>query len=94
MRADGTLFVVGAGGAGREALDIAAAAGREVIAFLDEFRAGEKVRGLEVLSPDEALPGAGYVLAVADAQVRARLAASLDHAGLDDLPRKRTLQQP
>jgi sugar O-acyltransferase (sialic acid O-acetyltransferase NeuD family) len=83
VRADGTLFVVGAGGAGREALDIAAACGREVTAFIDEFRAGEKVRGLEVLPPHEATPGAGYVLAIADAYVRARLAVVLDRTGLE-----------
>jgi sugar O-acyltransferase (sialic acid O-acetyltransferase NeuD family) len=79
---DGALYVVGAGGAGREALDIAAACGRDVIAFLDEFRAGEKVRGLEVLAPLEAPTGASYVIAIADARVRARLAAMLDGAGL------------
>jgi sugar O-acyltransferase (sialic acid O-acetyltransferase NeuD family) len=79
---DGALFVVGAGGAGREALDIAAACGRTVIAFLDEYRAGEKVRGLEVLPPLEAPAGASYVLAIADARVRGRLAGTLDQAGL------------
>lgn len=78
----GELFVVGAGGAGREALDIAAACGRDVIGFLDEFRAGEKVRGLEVLAPLEAPAGASYVIAIADARVRARLSAMLDRAGL------------
>ena len=80
---DGALFVVGAGGAGREALDIAIACGRDVIAFLDEYRAGEKVRDRVVLPPEEAPAGASYVIAIAAATVRARLAATLTDAGLD-----------
>ncbi len=79
---EGALFVAGAGGAGREALDIALACGREVVAFLDDFRAGEKVRGLEVLPPGEAPAGASYLVAIAEARVRERLASMLDRAGL------------
>jgi sugar O-acyltransferase (sialic acid O-acetyltransferase NeuD family) len=76
------LYIAGAGGAGREALDIAIACGREVTAFLDDFRAGEKVRGLPVRSPLEAQAGGSYVVAIAEARVRERLASMLDRMGL------------
>lgn len=48
----GRVYVVGAGGLGREALDAALAAGISITAFLDHRLAGEKVRGLPVLAPD------------------------------------------
>jgi sugar O-acyltransferase (sialic acid O-acetyltransferase NeuD family) len=76
------LHIAGAGGAGREALDIAIACGREVTAFLDDFRVGEKVRGLPVRSPLDAPPGACYVVAIAEARVRERLASMLDRMEL------------
>lgn len=76
------LYIVGAGGAGREAHDIATACGRDVIAFLDDFRAGVKVREHAVLLPQEAVPGTAYVVAIADARVRERLSSMLDRAGL------------
>lgn len=76
------LVVVGAGGAGREALDVALARGAAPVAFLDDGRAGEVVRGLPVLAPADAPAGAGYVIGIADPAVRRRLAALLDGLGL------------
>lgn len=77
-----SFFIAGAGGVGREALDAALAAGVTVDAFLDDGLAGTKVRGLPVLRPDEAAPGAAYLVGIADPAVRRRLVALLDGHGL------------
>ena len=78
-----TLYIVGAGGAGREVLDVCLAAGRSVVAFLDDAMAGETVRGVPVLSPDAAVSGARYVVAIADAHSRIRLADTLDALSME-----------
>lgn len=78
----GSLWLAGAGGVGREALDTALAAGVEVAGFLDEHRAGQTVRGLLVRRPDEAPAGASYLVAIADPHVRQRLAGLLEERGL------------
>jgi sugar O-acyltransferase (sialic acid O-acetyltransferase NeuD family) len=72
------FFIAGAGGAGREALDVALAAGRQVDAFLDDALADRVIRGHEVLRPEDAPSGAAYVVAIASAPVRRRLSALLD----------------
>jgi sugar O-acyltransferase (sialic acid O-acetyltransferase NeuD family) len=79
-----TLLIVGAGGVGREALDVALALGRTVDAFLDDGLAdGERrVRDLPVLRPDEAEAGAEFVIGIADPVARERLAALLVTNGL------------
>lgn len=82
MRDDGWLVIAGAGGAGREALDIAEALGREVVAFLDDGRAGTVVREHKVVGPRDAPPGTGYVVAIAAAGARRRLSGLLDARGL------------
>lgn len=76
-----TLVVVGAGGLGRETLDVALAVGRRVVAFLDERRADTQVRGLPVLHPNEVPAGAEYVVGIAAPDVRRRLAQRLDAFG-------------
>lgn len=76
------LYVVGAGGTGRETLDVALAAGVDVTAFLDERLAGSVVRGLPVLARSDPVAGSGYVIGIADPVVRRRLAAYLDGQGL------------
>lgn len=76
------LCIVGAGGLGRETLDAAIAFGVAVVAFLDDARAGQTVRGLPVTSPDEASPEDAYVIGIADPAVRLRLARRLDARGL------------
>ena len=77
------LYVVGAGGTGRETLDVALAAGLEVAAFLDDRLAGSELRGLPVLLPGQAPAGAGYVIGIADPVARRRLAALLEVQGLN-----------
>lgn len=75
------LYIAGAGGVGRETLDVALAAGARVVAFLDERRRGP-VRGLPVLAPTDAPAEAQYVVGVADPQVRRRLSVLLEERGL------------
>lgn len=78
----GSLVIVGAGGFGRETLDAVLASGRTPTAFLDDHRAGETVRGLQVRLPSEGVRGDEYLVAIADPVARRRLAAQLDAAGL------------
>lgn len=75
------LYICGAGGVGREALDAALAATLTVTAFLDDARAGEKVRGLPVLRPTDVDAG-DYLVGIAAPDARARLTRLLDERGL------------
>lgn len=77
----GALYVVGAGGLGRETLDTALAAEIRVTAFLDHHLAGEVVRGLPVLAPDSVTIGE-YVIGIADPAIRRLLSSILDGQGL------------
>ena len=76
-------MIAGAGGVGREAYDIALAAGVDVVAFLDDELAGRTVRGLPVLDPAEALAHMSYVIGIANPMARERLATRLDVLGLE-----------
>lgn len=76
------LYIVGAGGLGRETYDAALAAGITVSAFIDEWLTGTVVRGLEVLALAEAPTNAGYVVGIADPRVRRRLVPPLENRGL------------
>ncbi|MET9022551.1 hypothetical protein ABZV93_21480 [Actinopolymorpha sp. NPDC004070] len=91
-----TLFIVGAGGFGRETYDAVLAArdsapgnralgnGRTVtepVVFCDHVLAGEKTRGLPVVHPDEV--DDDFVVAISDPDVRARLSAELEGRGLN-----------
>lgn len=76
------LYIVGAGGVGRETLDAALASGLTVTAFLDDGLAGTQVRGLPVLAPSLSLRGARYVIGIADPRAREHLSALLDSRGL------------
>lgn len=75
------FVVVGAGGLGRECLDTAIALGTDVGAFVDDSRAGERVRGLPVVRPAGLVPGTRYLVAIADPSARHRLSALLDALG-------------
>ncbi|WP_354638991.1 NeuD/PglB/VioB family sugar acetyltransferase [Kitasatospora camelliae] len=75
------LWIAGAGGVGREALDTAVAAGVPVAGFLDDRAQGGTVRGLPVVVPAELPAGAPYLIGIADPAVRLRLAALLDGIG-------------
>ena len=88
-----TLYIVGAGGFGRETYD-AVLAGHESraaaptagpepaesVVFADHARAGECVRGLPVVHPDAV--DADFVVAIADTAVRSGLASGLAALGL------------
>ncbi|MGI8873682.1 MAG: acetyltransferase [Egibacteraceae bacterium] len=76
------LYIAGAGGFGRETLDAIVASGGSVTAFLDDRPRGVLCRGLPVRGPDEAAPGAGFVVDIADPVARGRLAALLSERGL------------
>lgn len=76
------LFIAGAGGFGRETLDVALALGLAVEAFLDDRLAGEQRRGLPVRSPEDAPAGANVVVAVSDPVARRALVERLRTGGL------------
>lgn len=76
------MVIVGAGGVGREALDVCLAADVPVTAFCDERLAGQRVRGLPVLAPAQTAAGEEYVIGIAAPAVRRRLSAELDSRGL------------
>jgi len=75
------LWIAGAGGVGREALDTALAAGVPVAGFLDDRAQGGTVRGLPVLAPAELPLGSRYLIGIADPAVRRRLSELLDGLG-------------
>jgi sugar O-acyltransferase (sialic acid O-acetyltransferase NeuD family) len=83
-RQDGAMafYVVGAGGVGRECLDVALAAEVVVTAFLDDALAGGTARGLPILAPKQAEAGADFIVGIADPAARSRLATLLVDAGL------------
>ena len=71
------LYIVGAGGFGRETLDACLAAGIPVTAFADDRLVAGKVRGLPV-TPVTSLPaGIAVIVAIADAAARRYLANRL-----------------
>lgn len=85
------LFIAGAGGFGRETYDAVLShttflpdpiADQFVVRFLDDKRAGQSVRKVPVLSPSQADPGEHFVVAIANPDVRSRLAVELMNAGL------------
>jgi sugar O-acyltransferase (sialic acid O-acetyltransferase NeuD family) len=79
---ESAVYIVGAGGAGREALDISQTLGLTIAGFLDDGRAGDQIRGLDVSAPESAPADAAYVVGIASAQARRRLSALLDARGL------------
>jgi sugar O-acyltransferase (sialic acid O-acetyltransferase NeuD family) len=78
------LWIAGAGGVGREALDVALACGREVAGFVDDRTAGSQVRGLTVVSSDGVPRRATFLVAIGDP--RARLTVSERLAALGHEP--------
>lgn len=75
------LHIVGAGGFGRETLDACIAAATPISAFVDEKRAGDQVRGIPVVAPNDLPLGASIVVAIADPRARRRLAKALTADG-------------
>lgn len=80
---DVALYIVGAGGFGRETFDAAAASATEVAGFLDDALAGTKVASRPVDHPDHlpTAPGTAVVVAIADPDVRAAMVERLSRAG-------------
>lgn len=76
------LWIVGAGGLGRETLDCAIACGAEVAGFLDEGHVGRHIRGLDVRHPADAPAGDTFLVGIADPVVRSRLHEELTGRGL------------
>lgn len=76
-------YVVGAGGLGREALDVIIALDDSLpVAFVDEFAAGQTIRGLPVIRPEETKPDATFCVGIANPTVRERLTVALTARGL------------
>lgn len=71
------LWIAGAGGVGREALDVALAAGVAVAGFLDDATAGARVRDLPVRAMDDVPDCAVFLVAIGDPDARLRVAARL-----------------
>jgi sugar O-acyltransferase (sialic acid O-acetyltransferase NeuD family) len=74
-----TLYIVGAGGFGRETLDAVRAISPSQAAsvlFLDECVVAHELDGIRVIRPDKADPGS-FVVAIADPTARQRLASVL-----------------
>jgi len=79
------LWIAGAGGVGREVLDVALACGTEVAGFVDDRTAGGEVRGLPVVAPDDMPVGATtFLVAIGDPSARLDVAGRL--AGLGHRP--------
>lgn len=81
-----TLFIVGAGGFGRETYDAILAARadgesrEESVVFCDHNLADQLVRGVPVVCPEDA--DGDFVVAIADTRARARIDAELTGRGL------------
>lgn len=71
------LWIAGAGGVGREALDIAIACDIEVAGFIDDRTAGTEVRGLPVVPPGEVPSDASFLSAIGDPTARLDVAGRL-----------------
>lgn len=71
------LWIAGAGGVGREALDVALACGIEVVGFVDDGTASTAVRNLPVVRPDDVPNAAGFVVAIGDPSARLDVASRL-----------------
>ncbi len=74
------LWIAGAGGLGREALDVAMAVGIRVTGFLDDAPVGS-VRGFAVSELAALEPGDEYLVAIGNPAARLAVAARLDDRG-------------
>jgi sugar O-acyltransferase (sialic acid O-acetyltransferase NeuD family) len=75
------LWIAGAGGVGREALDVALALEVSVAGYLDDQRAGDSVRGLPVTGLDHLSPGDEYLVAIGDPAARLAVGSRLEARG-------------
>lgn len=75
------LWIAGAGGVGREALDVALAGGIEVRGFIDDHAGGTTLRELPVIGPDDVPSEITFLVAIGDAHARLAVAARLEEIG-------------
>lgn len=75
------VWIAGAGGVGREALDVALAASVVVAGFLDDAPAPSPVRGLAVRPIDDLGDGSAYLVAIGAPTARLAVAQRLDDKG-------------
>lgn len=75
------LWIAGAGGVGREALDVAIARGVEVAGFIDDRTAGSDVRSLSVVQPEVVPGGATFLVAIGNPSARLDVADRLTALG-------------
>lgn len=80
------LWIVGAGGVGREALDVALAAGIEVAGFVDDQMAGTVVRELSVVGPSDLSDQAAFLVAIGAPTARLAVAGRMEAAGHSSVP--------
>lgn len=73
---------MGAGGVGREVLDVALAARWEVVGFVDDAKAGLRVRDVAVSSPTSMPSDASYVVAIGSSSTRLEVANRIERPGL------------
>ena len=74
------VIIIGAGGHGKVIADIVLAAGDQLLGFLDDGRAGQKVLGFPVLGGIQDYVNykdAEFVIAIGNAQVREQIASDL-----------------
>ncbi|MBB6404753.1 acetyltransferase [Arthrobacter sp. AZCC_0090] len=86
LRAGKVLYIVGAGGFGRETLDavlagLEATPGDSDLCFVDDGHPGEVIRGLDVIGSGAVLAGKDFVIAIANPDVRRRLANAMLSGG-------------
>jgi len=79
-----SVYIVGAGGLGRETLDALFALGRTVdeLALVDDHPCAVEIHGVPVRRPEEVTRGGRYVVAVGDPAVRRALSQRLLDRGL------------
>ena len=77
----GQFWIAGAGGVGREALDVAIAAGLTVAGFVDDRLAGSDVRDLRVVGTDAVDSASTFVVGIGDGATRLRVADQLAAQG-------------
>ncbi len=75
------VFLVGAGGVGREALDVAVAAGVAIDGYLDEREDLDVLCGLPVRPVTSMAAGDEFLVAIGDPATRLRLATRAEVAG-------------
>jgi sugar O-acyltransferase (sialic acid O-acetyltransferase NeuD family) len=75
------LWIAGAGGVGREVLDVALALDTAVAGFVDDGCSGTAVRGLPVRPMHELPERAAFLVAIGDPEARLRVATRLEAVG-------------